>query len=173
MAHVPTQFPFDPPEQKEMQTSFQPTVLTSTYLRHLYEVLAVFEANRDWSNAAMDTLLDKVAARLPLVHQPEMFLLHAILEELGVDVGSLSDFTTELSDDAFDNSRSAPSNNQAHPFDQKTLSGGVSKSVRTLSPQLANLMTTKEMSDFAMLQLFGQLAEKRIETWGRVIGGRL
>jgi hypothetical protein len=92
------------------------------------------------------------------------------MEELDVNFGSLADFTTAFGDDPFDDghSSSEPSSDRARSFGQRRAADNTSKSVRTLSPRLANLMTPKEMSDFAMLQLFTELAEKRIETWGRV-----
>lgn len=153
-----------------MQSSFDPAVLTSSPLRQLYEVLTVFEAQRDWSIAARAALLDQVAARLPRAHQPDVFLLHSMLEELGVDVGSLSDLSTDEGEEVPAISRLSRSNAPAQSKFTQKISGSTSlaKTPPTLSPQLASLMTTREMSALVMLQLFGEMSERRIESWGRI-----
>ena len=151
-----------------MPTSFNPAILTSSPLRQLYEVLTVFEAQRDWSIAARATLLDKVAARLPPTHQPDVFLLHSMLEELGVDVKTLSDLKLDESEDVPSISRFSRSAAQAPTKYSSQVSTSSTKQVPALSPQLASIMTTKEMSALVMLQLFGELSEKRIESWGRI-----
>lgn len=146
-----------------MPTSFDPAVLTSSPLRQLYEVLTVFEAQRDWSITARAALLERVAARLPSTHQPDIFLLHSMLEEMGVDTGSLSDMSLNEGETVPAISRLSRSGQAQSKF-----SNNGSKQIPTLSPQLASLMTTKEMSALVMLQLFGELSEKRIESWGRI-----
>lgn len=153
-----------------MQSSFDPAILTSSPLRQLYEVLTVFEAQRDWSIAARAALLDQVAARLPRAHQPDVFLLHSMLEELGVDVGSLSDLSTDEGEEVPAISRLSRSNAPAQSKFTQKISGSTSlaKTPPTLSPQLASLMTTREMSALVMLQLFGEMSERRIESWGRI-----
>jgi hypothetical protein len=151
-----------------MQSSFDPAVLTSSPIRKLYEVLSVFEAQRDWSNVARAALLDKVAARLPLTRQPDVLLLHSMLKELGVDVEPVSELTIDDKEDVLGISLVSRSSNHFRQEHMQLLSNGGGKSTPTLSPQLANLMTTREMAAFVMLQLFGDLAEKRIESWGRV-----
>jgi hypothetical protein len=151
-----------------MQSSFDPAILASSPIRKLYEVLSVFEAQRDWSNVARAALLDKVAARLPPTHQSDLFLLHSMLKELGVDVEPLSDLTIDDKEDALGISLVSRSTNHFRQEHLQLLSNGGGKSIPSLSPQLANLMTTREMAAFVMLQLFGDLAEKRIESWGRV-----
>lgn len=153
-----------------MQSSFDPAILTSSPLRQLYEVLTVFEAQRDWSIAARAALLDRVAARLPRAHQPDVFLLHSMLEELGVDVGSLSDLSTDEGEEVPAISRLSRSNAPAQSKFTQKISGSTSlaKTPPTLSPQLASLMTTREMSALVMLQLFGEMSERRIESWGRI-----
>jgi hypothetical protein len=151
-----------------MQSSFNPAVLSSSPLRKLYEVLSVFEAQRDWSNVARAALLDKVAARLPPTHQPDIFLLHSMLEELGVDASSLSGPAIEDNEDVLGTSLLSRSSKYFQQENKTLLSNGGGKSVPALSPQLANLMTTREMAAFVMLQLFGEMAEKRIESWGRI-----
>ncbi|KIM29591.1 hypothetical protein M408DRAFT_115979 [Serendipita vermifera MAFF 305830] len=130
-----------------MQSSFDPAILTSSPLRQLYEVLTVFEAQRDWSIAARAALLDRVAARLPRAHQPDVFLLHSMLEELGVDVGSLSDLSTDEGEEVPAISRLSRSNAPAQSKFTQKISGSTSlaKTPPTLSPQLASLMTTREI----------------------------
>lgn len=46
-----------------MQSTFDPSQLSSSPLRQLYDVLSTFERNRDWSKATQEALLRKVAAR--------------------------------------------------------------------------------------------------------------
>jgi len=151
-----------------MQASFDPAVLTSSPLRKLYDVLSVFEAQRDWSTAARAALLERVAARLPPTHQPDIFLFHSMLTELGVDAGSISDLAFGGNNAALGINPLPHSSSQFQQEALKPLSNGKSTLTPTLSPQLANVMTTREMAAFAMLQLFGDLAEKRIESWRRV-----
>lgn len=151
-----------------MQSSFDPAILTSSPIRKLYEVLSVFEAQRDWSKVARAALLDKVAARLPPTHQPDIFLLHSMLKELGVDAEPLSELTVDGKEDVLGINLVSHSSNPFRQEHMQLLLNSDGKSVPTLSPQLANLMTTREMAAFVMLQLFGELAEKRIEGWGRI-----
>jgi hypothetical protein len=61
--------------------------------------------------------------------------------------------------------------NQAGPsaaLPNHTTGDGNRNAEPTLTPQLANAMTAKEMAAFDMLRLFEELSEERIESWGRV-----
>lgn len=91
-----------------------------------------------------------------------------MLEELGVDAGPLSELAIKDNEDALGISLLSRSSKYFQQEHQVLLSNGGVKSIPGLSPQLANLMTTREMAAFVMLQLFGELAEKRIESWGRI-----
>jgi hypothetical protein len=140
--------------------------LMSSPIRQLYEVLSVYEANRDWSKKARQELLERVAARLPPLHQPDVFMIDSMLEDIGLD--PLSTLANDVSDTV--PKISALSRLNASRADQplRQQLGDASKAPLTLSPQLANLMTTKEMASYVMLQLFGELAEQRIENWARI-----
>ncbi|KAG8823674.1 hypothetical protein FRC17_009258 [Serendipita sp. 399] len=156
-----------------------PTLLTSSPLRQLYEVLSVFEANRDWSVAARKALLDKVSARIPQAHQPDIFLLRSMLDDIGIaqspqfpwddfdPIPSISQLsrTTNATTNVTTPSRSS---SLTTPQSAKPMTEGVTKPSPMLTPQIANAMTTKEMTAYVMLQMFGELSEQRIESWARV-----
>ncbi|PVG03622.1 hypothetical protein CPB86DRAFT_779360 [Serendipita vermifera] len=152
-----------------MQSTVSSAALMSSPIRQLYEVLSVYEANRDWSKKARQELLERVAARLPPLHQPDVFMIDSMLEEIGLDpLSTISNDTPETVPKI-----SALSRLTAARLDQPLRHGAsqfgdASKAPLTLSPQLANLMTTKEMASYVMLQLFGELAEQRIENWARI-----
>jgi hypothetical protein len=148
-----------------MQSSISSAALISSPIRQLYEVLSVYEANRDWSKKARQELLEKVAARLPPLHQPDVFMIDSMLEDIGLDpLSTLSSGASDMVPKI-----SALSRSNANKADQALRQlGDASKAPLTLSPQLANLMTTKEMASYVMLQLFGELAEQRIENWARI-----
>jgi hypothetical protein len=158
-----------------MQTSVDPSILTSSPLRQLYEDLSLFEANRDWSKNARVALIERVTARsqLPAAAPPQqpdnnddVFLFQSMLEDLGVTNIPERDITDGPIPAI---SHLFRSTNRAQPSGvspSQMTEGG--KSTPTLTPQLASAMTAKELATFAMLQLFGELSEQRIESWGRV-----
>lgn len=183
-----------------MQTKIDPSSLSSSPLRQLYAVLSTFEANRDWSKAARAALLERVAARLPPTHQPNLFLQHqqqqqqrqqqqygASLDTTLEDIEKALNITLEDPDSVLPNisRHSRLQGGQAAPMDISPLQAGVQSPIpvmddikaergagvgdsRKLSPQLASIMTTREMAAFAMLQMFTELSEQRIESWGRI-----
>lgn len=156
------------PRITHMQTSVDPAVLTSSPLRQLYEVLSVFEANRDWSQSARAALLEKVAARLPAPHQPDVFMFHSMLEDLGMEgLPELDLSETETVPGISLLSRSATRPQISTPQSDQSVDRTKSDNTK-LSPQLASAMTTREMAAFVMLQRFGELSEQRIESWKRV-----
>ncbi|CAG8475213.1 1972_t:CDS:1 [Acaulospora colombiana] len=141
----------------------------SSPIRQLYEVLSVYEANRDWSKKARQELLERVAARLPPLHQPDVFMIDSMLEEIGLDpLSTISSESPETIPKISALSRLNASRLDQPPRQGTIQLGDASKAPLTLSPQLANLMTTKEMASYVMLQLFGELAEQRIENWARI-----
>lgn len=170
------------------QNTVNPAVLKSSPLRQLYEVLSVFERNRDWSIVARRQLIDQVSARLPQLHQPDVFLLHSLLEEIGIDPTSTEGggrSTTVGPGSALDELDSVPSISQfsrsnSLPHMQNRPPQGIlgqpatslqatdDNGVPVLTPQVAGEMTPREMSAFVMLKMFGDLSEQRIESWGRV-----
>lgn len=153
-----------------LNSSVNPAVLTSSPIRQLYEVLSVFEANRDWSNNARAQLLERVAARLPPIHQPDQFVLSSSLEEMGLQSApelSLNEKDT-IPGISILSRNSTRQQEPILPAVQTNGSGSSRGTAPTLSPQLAKVMTTREMAVFAMLKMFSELSEQRIESWGRV-----
>ncbi|KAG8814376.1 hypothetical protein FRC18_001994 [Serendipita sp. 400] len=150
--------------------------LTSSPLRQLYEVLSVFEANRDWSVTARKELLDKVSARIPTAHQPDIFLLRSMLDDIGMAqspqlswddfdaIPSISQLSRSSNTTATPRTSSLPTPQSAKPVTAED----VIKPGPILTPQIANAMTTKEMAAYVMLQMFGELSEQRIESWAKV-----
>jgi hypothetical protein len=183
-----------------MQNQLDPSSLSSSPLRQLYSVLSTFEANRDWSKAARAALLERVAARLPPTHQPDLFLQHQQQQKQQNQSPYVASPSTTLEDIekvlniGLDNPDSVLPNisrlsraqsGQTTPMDISTGQGSFEMPIptigdikaevkadigegRKLSSQLASIMTTREMAAFAMLQMFTELSEQRIESWGRI-----
>jgi len=150
-----------------MQASVDPYALTSSPIRQLYEVLSIYEANRDWSKNARAALIEGVIARTPTPHQPDMFMFHSLLEELGM--APMPDLDISETEAIPGISLLAKSNSrpQFSALQPNQVTGG-GKAAPKLTPQIANAMTTREMAAYAMLQLFGELSEQRIENWEQV-----
>lgn len=186
------------PRTTMQQGTLNPAVLKSSPLRQLYEVLSVFERNRDWSIVARRQLIDQVSARLPQLHQPDVFLLHSLLEEIGIDpasteglgrssstvstigggsnatldaldsVPSISQFSRSSSLPRLQTQTQSPQGLFAQPPPPTALQATDDSGSPVLTPQVAGEMTPQEMSAFVMLKMFGDLSEQRIESWGRI-----